>query len=410
MQPLFLSKAQRILFPLSLVLFEFAVYIANDMIQPAMLGVVVNFNVGIEWVPASMTAYLAGGAFLQWFFGPLSDQRGRRPVMLMGVSFFIITCLAILLVSSIEQFIAMRFLQGIGLCFIGAVGYATIQETFEEARCVKIIALMANIALIAPLLGPLAGASLINILSWQGMFVIFIILGVVSFVGLWFFMPETARLKEGSLSFHTLWRDYKQVLSNQRFMCGALAIGFADTPLLAWIALSPLIIISGEKLSTVTYSLLQIPVFGGLIAGNLMLSRLTEKTSLLRLIKIGGKPIIAGLAVAGSSTFFPSTDYLWITAGLSVYSFGLGITNACLTRLTLFSSDISKGTVSAAMGIISMIVFTLSIEISKIAYLWGNKGAFNLFNLLSGVFWLILVVLFIHGRPRESTILNIKQP
>ncbi len=410
MQPICLSKAHRILFPLSLVLFEFAVYIANDMIQPAMLGVVVNFNVGIEWVPASMTAYLTGGAFLQWFFGPLSDQRGRRPVMLMGVSFFIITCLAILLVSSIEQFIAMRFLQGIGLCFIGAVGYASIQEAFEEALCVKIIALMANIALIAPLLGPLAGASLINILSWQGMFVIFIILGLFSFVGLWFFMPETARLKGGALSFRTLWRDYKQVLRNQRFMCGALAIGFADTPLLAWIALSPLIIISGEKLSTVTYALLQIPVFGGLIAGNLILSRLTGKASLLRLIKLGGKPMIAGLVVAGSSTFFPSADYLWITAGLSVYSFGLGITNACLTRLTLFSSDIGKGTVSAAMGITSMIVFTLGIEISKIAYLWGNKGAFNLFNLLGGFFWLILVVFFIHGQPRDSTISNIKQP
>lgn len=242
------------------------------------------------------------------------------------------------------------------------------------------------------------------------MFVIFIILGVVSFVGLWFFMPETVRLKGGALSFHTLWRDYKQVLSNRRFMCGALAIGCADTPLLAWIALSPLIIISGEKLSTVTYALLQIPVFGGLIAGNLMLSRLTGKTSLLRLIKLGGKPMIAGLVVAGSATFFPSTDYLWITAGLSVYSFGLGMTNACLTRLTLFSSDISKGTVSAAMGLISMIVFTLGIEMSKIAYLWGNKGAFNLFNLLGGVFWLILIVLFIRGRPRESTISNIKQP
>lgn len=143
-----------LLFPLCLVLFEFTTYIANDMIQPGMLAVVADFNASIEWVPTSMTAYLAGGMFLQWLLGPLSDRRGRRPVMLVGVAFFVVTCLAILLVTSIEQFIAMRFLQGIGLCFIGAVGYATIQESFEEAVCIKITALMANVALIAPLLGP----------------------------------------------------------------------------------------------------------------------------------------------------------------------------------------------------------------------------------------------------------------
>ena len=80
-----------------------------------------------------MTAYLAGGMFLQWLLGPLSDRIGRRPVMLAGVVWFIVTCLAILLAQNIEQFTLLRFLQGISLCFIGAVGYAAIEESFEEA-------------------------------------------------------------------------------------------------------------------------------------------------------------------------------------------------------------------------------------------------------------------------------------
>lgn len=96
--------------------------------------------------------------------GPLSDRIGRRPVMLAGVVWFIITCLAILLAQNIEQFTLLRFLQGISLCFIGAVGYAAIQESFEEAVCIKITALMANVALIAPLLGPLVGAAWIHVL------------------------------------------------------------------------------------------------------------------------------------------------------------------------------------------------------------------------------------------------------
>lgn len=55
-----------VIFPLSLVLYEFSTYIGNDMIQPGMLTVVEQFNAGVEWVPTSMTAYLAGGMFLQW--------------------------------------------------------------------------------------------------------------------------------------------------------------------------------------------------------------------------------------------------------------------------------------------------------------------------------------------------------
>lgn len=74
--------------PLCLVLFEFAVYMANVMIQPGMMAVVESFNASHEWVPTSMTAYLAGGMVLQWLLGPLSDRRGRRPVMLAGVILF----------------------------------------------------------------------------------------------------------------------------------------------------------------------------------------------------------------------------------------------------------------------------------------------------------------------------------
>lgn len=52
-----------------------------------------------------------------------------------------------------------------------------------------------------------------------------------------------------------------------------------------------------------------------------------------------------------------------MTAGLSVYAFGIGVANAGLVRLTLFASEMSKGTVSAAMGMLQMLIFTV-----------GNRG------------------------------------
>ncbi|APZ05918.1 MFS transporter [Kosakonia cowanii] len=387
-----------LLFPLCLVLYEFSTYIGNDMIQPGMLTVVEQYNAGIEWVPTSMTAYLAGGMFLQWLLGPLSDRIGRRPVMLTGVVWFIVTCLATLLAQNIEQFTLLRFLQGISLCFIGAVGYAAIQESFEEAVCIKITALMANVALIAPLLGPLVGAAWVHAAPWEGMFVLFALLAAFSFFGLQRAMPETATRLGEKLSFKSLWRDYAEVLKNVRFVAGALAIGFVSLPLLAWIAQSPIIIISGEQLSSYEYGLLQVPIFGALIVGNLVLARLTSRRTVRALIILGGWPIVAGLLLAAVATFASSHAYLWMTAGLSVYAFGIGLANAGLVRLTLFASEMSKGTVSAAMGMLQMFIFTVGIEVSKHAWLIGGNGLFSLFNLLNGIIWLGLMVVFLRDK------------
>ncbi|BGI52836.1 MAG: MFS transporter [Candidatus Hamiltonella defensa (Ceratovacuna japonica)] len=391
-----------LLFPASLVLFECAVYIANDMIQAGMLMVVSDFKVGLEWVPTAMTSYLAGGILFELLIGPISDRRGRRPIMLTGVVFFVITCLAILWATNIEQFMLMRFLQGIGMCFIGAVGYATIQEAFEEATSVKMMALMANVALIAPLLGPLIGVALIQVAPWKMMFVFVAILGAFSFIGLWRAMPETAVLKGEKLSFAVVAFDYKTVFSNVRFLCGALALAFANLPLLSWIAQSPVILMSTEKLSTFEYGLLQIPIFGALIAGNITLASLSGKKKLPTLIRMAAAPIMAGLFIAFISTVYFFHAYLWMVAGLSLYAFGVDLCNAALMRLTLFSSDVSKGTVSAVITMIDMLIFFLGVELSKILYFWKGVGLLNFFNLICGFCWLISVWFFIRRMPTEK--------
>lgn len=168
--------------------------------------------------------------------------------------------------------------------------------------------------------------------------------------------------------------------------------------MLAWIAQSPIIIITGEQLSSYEYGLLQVPIFGALIAGNLLLARLTSRRTVRSLIIMGGWPIMIGLLVAAAATVISSHAYLWMTAGLSIYAFGIGLANAGLVRLTLFASDMSKGTVSAAMGMLQMLIFTVGIEISKHAWLNGGNGLFNLFNLVNGILWLSLMVIFLKDK------------
>lgn len=216
-------------------------------------------------------------------------------------------------------------------------------------------------------------------------------------------MPETATRIGEPLSLKALASDYKLVLKNGRFVAGALALGFVSLPLLAWIAQSPIIIISGEQLSSYEYGLLQVPIFGALIAGNLVLARLTSRRTVRSLIIMGGWPIVLGLMIAAAATVVASHAYLWMTAGLSVYAFGIGVANAGLVRLTLFASDMSKGTVSAAMGMLQMLIFTIGIELSKYAWLGGGNGLFSLFNLANGILWLLLMVIFLKDKQVGNT-------
>jgi DHA1 family multidrug/chloramphenicol efflux transport protein-like MFS transporter len=395
--------AATLLFPFCLVLYEFSTYICNDMIQPGMLAVVQEYGVGIEWVPTSMTAYLAGGIALQWLLGPLSDRVGRRPVMLAGVLWFMVTCLATLWASSIEFFMILRFLQGISLCFIGGVGYAAIQESFDEADCIKITALMANVALVAPLLGPLFGAAWVHYLPWKTMFFLFAFLALIAFFGLQKSMPETATRLGETLAVRPLMQDYTVVFKNKAFLAGAFAIAFASVPLLAWIAQSPVIIITGEGRTSYDYGLLQVPIFGALIMGNLVLAKFSASWRVRDLIRLGAWPLGLGLSMAAVATGLDAHAYYWMTAGLSLYAFGIGLANAGLVRLTLFASDMSKGTVSAAMGMLQMFIFIAGIECSKHAYLVGGNGLFSAFNLLMGAACLLCIGFFLKDPTRGTT-------
>jgi len=386
------------LFPLSLVLFEFATYIAHDMIQPGMLQVVSDFSASADWVSTSLTAYLCGGIMLQWLLGPLSDRIGRRPVLLTGVAFFVVTCLGTLLTQSIEQFILMRFLQGMSLCFIGAVGYAAIQEAFSESLSIKLMALMANITLIAPLLGPLAGAAFIHYAPWKAMFGLFALVSLLAWWGLWRSMPETAPRDGQPFLLRRVLADYQQVLTNKGVVLGSLSIGLVTLPLLAWVAQSPVILIQDGGMSPLQYGWSQVPIFAGLIAGNLILSKLSGKVKVTTPIWIGVIPVVLGLGIAAvCATFF---DQAWggVIVGLSLYALGSGLANAGLYRLTLFSSPAGKGTVAAALGLITIVVFALGIEVAKQFYFAAGNGLFTQFSLASGAAAALLITLFLRSR------------
>ncbi|UQS16502.1 MFS transporter [Pseudomonas sp. HS6] len=396
-------------FCLAITLFEWLTYMASDMIMPAMLSVTKDLSADPRHIPTAFNLYLIGGVCLQWLIGPLSDRFGRRPLLLIGCALFAMTCLAAIATPGIEVFNALRLLQGMGLGFVVAVSYPALQEVFGEADAVRLMALLGNVALLSPLMGPLLGSLLLEWLSWRELFLALGLAAAITWIGLYACMPETVGVvrRDGSqqasvpLSWRLTRRRYLALLRNPKFLGASLALGMMSLPLIAWIGLSPLLLIQRLGLSMREYALWQIPIFSAVIVGNLILDRLLASRELAQLIRLALWPFCLGLLTLLIGALTGASLNLLI-AGLALYALGLGISNAALYRLALFSSDDSKGLVSAAVGMISIAV--MGTGGSLIAAIGGGARLefFALWAALGGLLSLPFLYRFLRETPAKT--------
>lgn len=349
-----------------LALFEFLTYIGTDAVMPGMLAVVQDLQAGKDYIPWSFNIYLLGGVLFQWIIGPLSDRYGRRPLLLTGCAIFAVSCLAACFAHEISFFIVLRFVQGMGLGFVIVVSYPCMQELFDESNAVRLFALIANIALLSPLLGPLIGSFMLSFMPWQMLFACIAMLAMICWLGLWKTMPETVgvRKTDGSivepakLNFPALFSSYVALLKNGRFITGCVALGLLAIPMLSWIAMSPVLLVKNLGLSQMAYAWWQVPVFGAVITGNFVLNFVAKSHDIRRILTIAVLPILVGLLLTMLLTQIHPTVTI-VVIGLAVYGFGFGLGNAILYRLTLFSSTQSMGAASAVMGMISVGIVSL---------------------------------------------------
>ncbi|MBX9703974.1 MAG: MFS transporter [Silvanigrellaceae bacterium] len=406
------NKTQIYLFPIFLCLFEFTAYIANDFIMPGMMAVVSEFNTDPKYIPLALACYIFGGSFLQVILGPISDRYGRRSCLLIGVLFFIFCTVIVGISNSIYLFLIARFFQGSAISFIYVTGYAAIQELFEEKKAIRIVSLMWSICIIAPLLGPLAGGFIIEYYNWRMIFLIIFILSIISFVGLKKTMLETVHLKfsENSkpekkpdlsslppLNFKKAFINYKIILKNRKFVCGAIGSGLRLVPVLCWIGIAPMALYSYSEMTPVKFGLLQIPIFLMIIIGNLLLQYLTNKTKLKNIIYLGYFTMMTGLLTGIILSYFFPHSYWPLILSIAIHCFGTGISGAPMERLVVFSTPVDKG---ATYAIVSLIGWGLtSVATAAMAYVFNNSNLiFSFFCLISGIISCFFLICFFKNK------------
>ncbi|WP_454049344.1 Bcr/CflA family efflux MFS transporter [Cellulomonas sp. Marseille-Q8402] len=347
--------------------------LATDMYLPAFPQLATELGTSASAVQLSLTTFMIGLALGQLVIGPLSDQRGRRGLLVAGTAVCAAAALACAFAPSIAFLVAARFLQG----FSGAAGMvlsrAVISDRARGTAAAQLFGLMMLIQGVAPVLAPLLGGSLVGAVGWRGVFGILAGLSALMLVGVLVLVPETLpRERRTSGGLAATLRDARSVLTNRRYLgwTGALVLSFAA--MFAYISASPFVLQNVLGLSVVGYSLafaanaLGLSVVAGLSA------QLVARVAPRRLL-VAGVTALAALSVLLLLDVVVLGLPRWPTLVLlflAVSSLGLVLGNA--TTLATGEVAHAAGTGSAVMGALQ---FGLGAVVSPLVGLAGEHDA-----------------------------------
>lgn len=386
------------LFALFLVLYEFTTYVANDMIMPGMIDVVHYFHAQAYYVAYSMNAYILGQCAFILIAGFLSERYGKRLILLWGNFLFLLFTILIIFSQTIHQFVLYRFLQGLGLSII-AIGYALIHQNFNDKDAIKLIALMGNISILAPLVGPAIGSIIVNYWSWPYVFIVTAVCALITLGGLYFFIPKEPVTKP-TLNFSQVIRQYGCILINKEFFLGAMSASTIIMPLLIWISQAPNLILDKLQLNYFHYAIYQLISIGGLSLSSILMQFIAGKYSLYSIVKVSNSLIIVGLLIGLIGTH----SIEWITSGLFIYALGMGLANGCIWRIVVTIKPFSHTTLSSMLVFVQALMFVIGIALTNefMSHHHFELWSFSSTNFLFGLIGFILLSIYISAyRGRE---------
>ena len=103
---------------------------AIDLYLPAFSQMAEFFQTTSARVALSLSSYFVGLAVGQLFYGPLLDRWGRKRPLYFGLGLFVAASFACWQASSVDELIAVRFLQALGGCVAGVAATAMVRDFF----------------------------------------------------------------------------------------------------------------------------------------------------------------------------------------------------------------------------------------------------------------------------------------
>ncbi|WP_434621120.1 multidrug effflux MFS transporter [Tabrizicola sp. M-4] len=297
---------------------------AIDMYLPAMPDIGAALGTTVPAMQTTITAYFIAFGLAQLIYGPWADRSGRKPPLYAGIAIFLLGSVICTFAPSIDWLIAGRFVQGLGGAALMVVPRAIIRDMYTGHAATRLMAAVMLVISVSPMLAPLAGAGLMQVTGWRGIFAALLIAGVASLLTLALAQPETLRKEDRQpFDLSASLRGARRLLGDRVFMGLTFLGGFGMASFFVFIASASFVYTQAFGLSPTEFSL----AFAVNALGFFAASQAAGGLGL----RFGARRVIA-LATLGFAGF---TLLLLLLAALQLATLtvciaGLFLANACL--------------------------------------------------------------------------------
>ena len=170
----------------------FLVALDQTIVGTALPRIVTDLG-GNELYTWVVTIYLLTSTITVPFYGKLSDLYGRRPMLMIGISLFLLGSILSGLSQEMWQLILFRGIQGLGAGALFPIALAVIGDLFTPAERGKYQGLFGAVFGISFLIGPGLGGFLTDTVGWHWIFFVNLPIGIASLIVIWRLLPTIKR-------------------------------------------------------------------------------------------------------------------------------------------------------------------------------------------------------------------------
>jgi DHA1 family bicyclomycin/chloramphenicol resistance-like MFS transporter len=334
--------------------------LAIDTMLPALPQIATALHVMHEndrqWI---ITAYLLGLGVTQLVYGTLADHYGRKPVLMVGLSIFVVASLIAGFANSFHTMILARFVQGMGGACTRVLAVSIVRDRFSGRQMARVMSLSFIVFLGVPVIAPSLGQGLIAVAPWPLIFDFLALFALGVVVWVWLRLPETLHGEDRApLSARQTLHAFKLTLTNR------IAIGYTLAMSLAMGGLFGFINSAQQVFTTVFHRPKMFPVIFAVIAGSMAISALLNSRIVGRLgtrrvshSALMGYIIMALLHVMAAMS---GRETIWMFAALQGgMMFCFGFVGSNFGAMAMDPMGHLAGVASSVQGFISTVVGAL---------------------------------------------------
>lgn len=217
-------------FIIFLALLSAFVPLSTDLYLPALPDMTTLFNVSEFTMNLTLILFFIFYSVATIIWGPLSDRYGRRPMLLVGLTIYMIGSILCGIANSAWEIIFFRILQAIGGGVATTVATAVIKDVFQGRKQETTLAIVQSMVVISPAVAPVLGSLLLTFISWRGIFFAQALLGVICIGGAIIFQ-ETHQPTHDKSNIFRIFGRLAVLLENPGFT--ALLLNFSAVSIIS---------------------------------------------------------------------------------------------------------------------------------------------------------------------------------